>query len=118
MGRWPVSRRGDAIAFAPPGLTNSTTFADPNNLYLDMTDFTAAVPVPPTNVPMGAIGIMQQTQALNVIDSNYKSPYVQNLTMLTPAGLPQFDLDYHVHRNSGSEAVLDLLAVQFRRRVV
>jgi hypothetical protein len=70
------------IAF-PPGSTNSTVYADPTNLYLDMTDVAnpAVIPVAPTNVPMGAIRVNDRTQALSVVDTNYKAPYVQNLTM-------------------------------------
>jgi hypothetical protein len=68
------------IAF-PPGATNSTTYADPTNLYLDMTDLNAAVPVPPTNTPMAPIRVTDRTQAVNVFDTNLSSPYVQNLTL-------------------------------------
>ncbi len=66
-----------------PGSTSTATYADPTNLYLDMTDLKPGViPVAPTlAVPMSPIRVTDRTQTLQVFDANYTTPYVQNLTM-------------------------------------
>jgi hypothetical protein len=72
----------EAVISYPPGSTNNATYADPTNLYLDMTDLNPSViPVTPTNTPLGTLRVTDRTQAMSVIDPDYKSPYVQNLTL-------------------------------------
>src|SRR5262249_32577803 len=72
----------EAVISYPPGSTNNATYADPNNLYLDMTDLNSnVIPVTPTNSPLETLRVNDRTQALSVIDPNYTTPYVQNLTM-------------------------------------
>jgi hypothetical protein len=71
----------ESVISAPPGSTSNATYADPTNLYLDLTDLAVAVPVPPTNQPMAPIRVTDRTQNLSVIDSHYSTPYVQNMTM-------------------------------------
>jgi len=69
---------------APPGSTTNATYADPSNLYLDLTDLTVpgVVPVPPTvAAPMGAIRVTDRTQTVSFFDANYTTPYVQNFTL-------------------------------------
>jgi hypothetical protein len=74
----------EPVISAPPGSTTNATYADPNNLYLDLTDLNVpgVIPVPPTvSAPMGTIRVTDRTQAVSVFDSHYTTPYVQNLTM-------------------------------------
>ena len=72
----------EAVISYPPGSTNNATYADPNNLYLDLTDLNSnVIPVTPTNTPLGTLRVSDRTQALSVIAPDYATPYVQNLTM-------------------------------------
>jgi hypothetical protein len=74
----------EPVISAPPGSTTNATYADPSNLYLDLTDLTVpgVIPVAPTvAAPMGAIRVNDRTQTVSVFDANYTTPYVQNLTM-------------------------------------
>jgi hypothetical protein len=74
----------EPVISSPPGSTTNATYADPSNLYLDLTDLTVpgVIPVAPTvAAPMGAIRVTDRTQTVSVFDANYTTPYVQNLTM-------------------------------------
>jgi hypothetical protein len=72
----------EAVISYPPGSTNNATYADPSNLYLDLTDLNPSViPVAPTNTPLGTLRVTDRTQGMSVIAPDYSSPYVQNLTM-------------------------------------
>jgi len=74
----------EPVISAPPGSTTNATYADPTNLYLDLTDLNVpgVIPVAPTvAAPMGTLRVTDRTQTVSVFDSNYTSPYVQNLTM-------------------------------------
>jgi hypothetical protein len=74
----------EPVISSPPGSTTNATYADPSNLYLDLTDLTVpgVIPVPPTvAAPMGAIRVNDRTQTVSVFDANYTTPYVQNLTL-------------------------------------
>jgi hypothetical protein len=72
----------EAVISYPPGSTNNATYADPTNLYLDLTDLNPSViPVTPTNTPLGTLRVTDRSQSLSLIAPDYSSPYVQNLTM-------------------------------------
>jgi hypothetical protein len=68
-----------AMAF-PPGSTlqQSNNF---QNVYADLTTLATAVPAPTTVLPLQPIPIDQRNQSFTTFDSNYVSPYVQNLTL-------------------------------------
>ena len=90
----------EPVISAPPGSTTNATYADPTNLYLDLTDLTVpgVIPVAPTvAAPMGAIRVTDRTQNVSVFDSNYTTPYVQNLTLTVTRQVSrnlQFDARY------------------------
>ena len=63
--------------------------------YLDLTDLTRIVPVPVPARPMEPIPVTARDTGLAAFDSNYVTPYVQNLTLA-------------VTRNIGSNLVADV----------
>jgi hypothetical protein len=70
----------------PPGRIYDATYSgDANIRYLDLTTVSAAgvlpAPLPPGVAPMTPISLTDRSQSVSIIDKNYVSPYVQNLTL-------------------------------------
>ena len=85
----------DTTLANPPGSSLTATFdGGPGMEYLDMTSLQSITPVPVQVQPMQAIPVDSRTIALTAFDSNYVTPYVQNLTMA-------------VTRNVGRKVTLD-----------
>jgi Carboxypeptidase regulatory-like domain len=79
----------------PPGSSYQAIFTGATGLeYLDMTKLSSIVPVPVAVKPMQAIPIEDRTTSLTAFDSNYTTPYVQNLTLA-------------ITRNVGKNVTLD-----------
>jgi len=81
----------------PPGSSYTATIdGGPGELeYLDMTDLQRIVPVPVPVDPMQPVPVTARNVNLTAFDSNYVTPYVQNLTLA-------------LTRNVGSNVTLDL----------
>jgi hypothetical protein len=81
----------------PPGSSyNATIDGGPGELeYLDLTDLQRIVPVPVPVAPMLPIPVTARNVNLTAFDSNYVTPYVQNLTLA-------------VTRNLGRNLTMDL----------
>jgi hypothetical protein len=79
----------------PPGSSYNAVFNGSTGMeYLDLTRINSLVPVPITQRPMVPIGERDRTVSLTAIDSNYTTPYIQNLTLA-------------VTRNVGNNLTLD-----------
>ena len=69
----------------PPGRIYDASYSgDTVNRYLDFSTLSSAVlpaPLPGGVMPMSPIPITDRSQNISVIDSQYVSPYVQNLTL-------------------------------------
>jgi len=73
------------LTFPPGRVYNGSYTGDSNNPYLDLTKISAPgvlpTPLPPGVAPMTPIPITDRSQTISIFDSNYVSPYVQNLTL-------------------------------------
>src|SRR3989441_181255 len=73
------------LTFPPGRVYNGSYTGDSTNPYLDLTKVGAPgvlpTPLPPGVAPMTPIPITDRSQTINFFDSNYLSPYVQNLTL-------------------------------------
>jgi hypothetical protein len=80
----------------PPGSSYTATFnGGPGLEYIDMTSLSQIAPVPVTVTPMEPIPVDSRTVGLTAFDSNYVTPYIQNLTLA-------------VTRNLGRKVTLDM----------
>jgi hypothetical protein len=84
----------------PPGRIYDASYTgDANIRYLDLTTVSAPgvlpAPLPAGVAPMTPIPITDRSQSISVIDSNYVSPYVQNLNLsITRALRNNLTLDF------------------------
>src|SRR2546425_1044574 len=73
------------LTFPPGRVYNGSYTGDSNNPYLDLSKISAPgvlpTPLPPGVAPMTPIPITDRSQTISIFDSNYVSPYVQNLTL-------------------------------------
>jgi len=69
--------------FSNQGFVNLATSLGPDNgnSYFDTQSLSSLVPIPPTSLPMQPVPILKQAVAAYGFDSNYATPYVQNLTL-------------------------------------
>ena len=66
----------------PPGSSFNAVFNGSTNMqYLDLRSISSLVPVPIAQKPMAPVSVTNRTVSLTAIDSNYTTPYVQNLTL-------------------------------------
>jgi hypothetical protein len=81
----------DAPLANPPGSSFTATFdGGPGELeYLDLTDLQRVVPVPVPVKPMLPVPVTARNVNLTAFDSNYVTPYVQNLTMAVTRNVGQ-----------------------------
>jgi hypothetical protein len=80
----------------PPGSSYTATFnGGPGMEYIDLRHVSSIAPVPISVTPMQPIPVDSRSVALTAFDSNYVTPYVQNLTMA-------------VTRNVGRKVTLDV----------
>jgi len=80
VGGGQTNTTSEGIIANPPGSTASATYT-PNNIYLDLANVADVVPVPTTAKPMSIIPLTDRTQSISVYDSNFRTPYIQNLTL-------------------------------------
>jgi hypothetical protein len=86
----------DATLANPPGSSYTATFnGGPGMEYIDLTSVPSIAPVPVQVAPMEPIPVDSRTIDLTAFDSNYVTPYVQNLTLA-------------VTRNVGSKVTVDM----------
>jgi hypothetical protein len=72
----------DATLANPPGSSYTATFnGGPGMEYIDLRHINSIAPVPISVTPMQPIPVDSRSVALTAFDSNYVTPYVQNLTM-------------------------------------
>ena len=68
--------------FSNQGFVNlATTTVRTDGTYFDTQDLPGIVPVTPTALPMQPTPILKQNVSAYGFDSNYQTPYVQNLTL-------------------------------------
>ncbi len=69
--------------FSNQGFVNLATTTGPNNggSYFETTSLSSVVPVTPGEAPMQPTPIIKKNVAAYAFDSNYQTPYVQNLTL-------------------------------------
>jgi hypothetical protein len=66
----------------PPGKTYPGTYGgDSSNLYLDLSRINSYIPTPVPVAPMAPIPITDRNTSISFFDSNYTSPYTQNVTL-------------------------------------
>jgi hypothetical protein len=72
----------DASLANPPGSSYTATFnGGPGMEFINLTNLSNIAPVPVQVTPMQPIPVDSRTVSLTAFDSNYVTPYVQNLTM-------------------------------------
>jgi hypothetical protein len=72
----------DASLANPPGSSYTASFTGgPGMEYLDLRSVSSLAPVPISVTPMQPIPVDSRSVALTAFDSNYVTPYVQNLTL-------------------------------------
>jgi hypothetical protein len=94
VGGGQTNTTSEGIIANPPGSTASATYT-PNNVYLNLANVADVIPVPTTATPMSTIPFTDRTQTISVYDSNFVTPYIQNLTL-------------SVTRNIGSNLTVDV----------
>ena len=86
----------DTTLANPPGSSYTASFTGgPGMEYLDLRSLPSISPVPISVTPMQPIPVDSRSVALTAFDSNYVTPYVQNLTLA-------------VTRNVGSKVTVDV----------
>lgn len=80
VGGGQTNTTSEGIIANPPGSTASATYT-PNNVYLNLANVSDVVPVPTTATPMKTIPLTDRTQNITVYDNNFRTPYIQNLTL-------------------------------------
>jgi hypothetical protein len=66
---------------AVPGSTDSASYVGANVSYLDMTNLSAAIPVPSSVKPMQPVSTLSRSQQVYNPEKGVVTPYTQNLTL-------------------------------------
>ncbi|MBP1624331.1 MAG: hypothetical protein H6Q07_2351, partial [Acidobacteria bacterium] len=69
----------ESIIGNPPGSTSNASYTPTS--YLDLANLGTAIPAAATAKPMAEIPLTDRTQTINVYDPNFRTPYIQNLTL-------------------------------------
>jgi hypothetical protein len=83
----------EGIIGNPPGSTSNATYTP--TTYLNFANMASAVPATASAKPMAAVPLTDQSQTITVYDPNFKTPYIQNLTL-------------SITRNLGSNLTVDI----------
>jgi hypothetical protein len=68
--------------FLYPGFLNQAQTQGPTDgSYFDLRNLPSQVPVPPASLPLQPIPLQKPNQNISAYDSNFVSPYIQNLTL-------------------------------------
>jgi hypothetical protein len=72
----------DNNVFNNPGFINTARTDGPaDGSYFDLRNLPAAIPIPPSTLPLQPIPLQKQNQAGSAFDYNYATPNVQNFTL-------------------------------------
>jgi len=68
--------------FLNPGFSNLAQSSGPlDGSYFDLRNLSSFVPITPTTAPLQPIPLTKPNQAISAFDSNFTTPYIQNVTL-------------------------------------